>query len=368
MDRTGSVSRCILLIYMVVGLSSAIALGQGKQKVIIDQDAAGPGGSDMQALLVVLQSPEVDPLGITIVTGDQWLDEEVAHTLRLLEIIGKRDVPVVPGAEFPLVRTRPETLLWEKAFGSFSYMGAWTPQWYHAANVIPPMRDGTPTLKPCSEDAAHFMIRRVHQYPHQVTIIAVGPMTNIALAIRLDPQFAELAQELVFMGGSLNPQTSDPEFATNPRHEFNLWFDPEAAHIVLTAHWAKIVCTPVDISIKTRFSHELLGRLAQSKAPAAQYLVKYDTLQNDFYYMWDELAAAAWLKPSIITQQEKVYMDIDLGRGVGYGNTLIWSEKDKPSLDKQLVTVQLDLHPSQLYDFFEKLMSNPAPGATDPAL
>jgi len=317
----------------------------------------------MQSILIALQSPDVDPLGITVVTGDQWLDEELAHTLRLLEIIGRRDIPVVAGAEFPLVRTRPQTLLWEKTYGSISYMGAWTPQWHHPANVIPPMREGAPTLKPSSEDAAHFMIRMVHKYPRQVTIIALGPMTNIALAIRLDPQFADLAQELVFMGGSLNPQTNDPEFATNPRHEFNLWFDPEASHIMLTAHWAKITCTPVDISIKTHFSHELLRRIGQSQVPVAQYLAKYDTIRDDFNYMWDELAVATWLKPSLITQDEKVYMDVDLDKGAGYGNTLTWDRTDKPALDKQLVTVNLSLHANQFYDYFQRLMTNATPRA-----
>ena len=92
-------------------------------------------------------------------------------------------------------------------------------------------------------------------------------MTNLALAISLDPQFAELAQELVFMGGSLNPQTDDPEFANNPRHEFNFWFDPEAAYIVLSAPWKKITCTPSDISIMTRFSPEMVKRIDASGTP-----------------------------------------------------------------------------------------------------
>jgi inosine-uridine nucleoside N-ribohydrolase len=366
MELGRGISRRIVFAVLATALASAAALGQGKRKVIIDQDAAGPGGSDMQAIMMVLQSPDDDPLGITVVTGDQWLDEEVAHTLRLLELLGKRDVPVLSGAEFPLVRTRAQTLLWEKTYGSISYMGAWTPQWYHPFNVIPPMREGTPTLKPSTEDAAHFMIRMVHKYPHQVTIIAVGPMTDIALAIRLDPQFAELAQELVFMGGSLNPQTHDPEFADNPRHEFNLWFDPEAAHIVLTAHWAKITCTPVDISIKTHFSRELLRKISQSQVPAAQYLAKYDTINDNFNYMWDELAVAAWLEPSVITQQERVYMDVDLDRGAGYGDTLTWSGKFKPALDKQLVNVQLNLNADRFYDLFQKLMTSPTPGADRP--
>ena len=77
-------------------------------------------------------------------------------------------------------------------------------------SVVPPLPEGQPTTKPANEDAAHFLIRMVHKYPHEVTIYEGGPMTNLALAISIDPQFPELAQELVFMGGSLSPQTDDP--------------------------------------------------------------------------------------------------------------------------------------------------------------
>ena len=115
-----------------------------------------------------------------------------------------------------------------------------------------------PTTKPIDEDAAHFLIRQVHAHPHQVTIYAAGPLTNIALAVALDPEFAALTKGIVFMGSSLNPQTSDPEFATSPRHEFNFWFDPEAAHIVLRADWPRIDVTTVDISIKAPFTQAML--------------------------------------------------------------------------------------------------------------
>src|SRR5579859_8272562 len=96
-------------------------------------------------------------------------------------------------------------------------------------------------------------------------------MTNLALAIAIDPEFAGLAKELIFMGGSLNPKTDDPEFVNTPRREFNLWFDPEAAHIVLTAPWKKVVCTTVDISLKTKLTAEMLDRLKTADAPAAKY-------------------------------------------------------------------------------------------------
>jgi len=91
---------------VVVLVLACSAWGQQRRKVIINEDCSGPGGSNMQTLAVMIQSPQVEVLGITVVSGDQWRDEEVAHTLRLLEIMGRTDIPVVPGAAFPLVRRR----------------------------------------------------------------------------------------------------------------------------------------------------------------------------------------------------------------------------------------------------------------------
>src|SRR5579863_10708710 len=118
-------------------LTSLLCFSQpdtGKRKIIIDQDAAGPGGTDQQSILLLIQSPQTEVLGITVVTGDQWLKEEVAHTLRMLELIGRTDIPVVPGAEYPLVRRKKETEQWEERYGSVAWVGAWTPRFYHAAD------------------------------------------------------------------------------------------------------------------------------------------------------------------------------------------------------------------------------------------
>ncbi len=332
-----------------------------KRKVIIDQDAAGPGGSDQQAILSLVQSPQTEVLGITVVTGDAWLKEEVSHTLRTLEIIGRSDIPVVPGAGQPLVRRKQETELWERQFGSIPWVGAWTPQHYHPADQLGEMPEGKPTSKPADEDAAHFLLRMVHKYPHEVTIYEGGPMTNLALAISIDAEFVSLAKELVFMGGSLNPRTDDPEFVNNPRHEFNLWFDPEAAHIVLRAPWKKIVCTTVDISVKTRLTQELLNRIKPGSTPAARYVGSYTHLYSEYNYLWDELAAIAWLEPSVITAKETRYLDVDLSRGASYGNTLSWTEKDHPENVGAPVEVQDDLDTEKFYKLFVDLMTAPTP-------
>jgi purine nucleosidase len=346
-----------------------------KRLVLIDQDGSGPGGSNQMAMMVLLQSRQAEVLGITIVTGNAWRDEEVQHTLRMLELIGRTDVPVVPGAAFPLVRTQEETRLASALVGKVVWLGAWgqgpttlmqTPTGVvgvtqghpqvHGPWEVPPMPEGAPHTKALEEDGPHFLIRQVHAHPHQVTVYAAGPLTNIALAVAIDPHFAELTQGLVVMGGSLNPQTEDPEFSTSPRHEFNFWFDPEAAHIALRAHWPRIDVTTVDVSIKAMFTQQMIDEISKSPHPAAQYIAKYS---QDRYYLWDELTACAWLDPTIITKERQVYMDVDLSHGPSYGDTLTWNDKVKPAIDVQLVHAQLDLDLPKFTKMFVELMSAP---------
>ena len=342
-------------------IANGLGFAQQRRKAIINQDCSGPGGSNMQTLLTLIQSPQVEVLGITVVSGNQWRDEEVAHTMRLLELIGRTDIPVVPGAVFPLVHRRKEALLWQARYGKVAFAGAWDDRWWHEHDVIPKLPEGQPTTQPADEDAAHFLIRMVHKYPHEVTIYEGGPMTNLALANAIDPHFAELAEGFVFMGGSLSPQTDDPEFISSPRHEFNFWFDPEAAKSVLQAPWKKIVCTPVDISVKTRITDAMIAEIKKSNSAAAQYVVKFFMADQGGFYMWDELAAAAWIDPTLITRKATRYMSVDIDHGAAYGNTLTWTDKDNPKLGAQLVEIQMDLDLARFNKMFVELMKAPTP-------
>ena len=310
----------------------------------------------------MIQSPQVDVLGITVVSGDPWRDEEVAHTLRLLEIMGRTDIPVVPGAAFPAgshSRRIPNVAAALRQSRLRRRVGR--PLVARTIRQCRRCRKGRPPQNPADEDAAHFLIRMVRKYPHEVTIYEGGPMTNLALAISLDPQFPELVQELVFMGGSLSPQTDNPEFLNNPRHEFNFWFDPEAAEIVLRAPWKKIVCTPTDISIKTHMTPALVKQIEASGTPLARYIARFAMLTPGADIMWDELAAAAWLDPSLITKSETRYMAVDLDRGAGYGNTLTWGIKDTMRPASQPVEIQFDLDTERFYRMFAALMTAATP-------
>jgi inosine-uridine nucleoside N-ribohydrolase len=316
----------------------------------------------MQAILALINSPDTDVLGITVLTGDAWRDEEVQHTLRLLEIIGRTDIPVLPGAAFPLVSSKEYIAKWESFYGRVIYQGAWNyakGHTLHGPYEIPPLPEGAPTTKASTEHAANFMVRMVHQNPHEVTIYAAGPMTDLALAIALDPHFSELTKDLIVMGGSMSPQAEDPEFNLSPRREFNFWMDPEASHAVLHAHWPRIVLTTVDISVKTRMEQRLIEQVAKSPTPAAQYVAKY----AETNYLWDELAAVAWLDPSVITKWQKLYVDVALDHGASYGDTLAWAPGHQPGMGEVLAEVQKDLDKEKFYKEYVDLLTRPTPMA-----
>lgn len=361
--RTARVVFLAGIFFLIVACVQA----QPNHYVVIDQDAIGPAGTDMNSILLFLQSPNVNVLGITVVTGDGWRNEEVAHTLRLLELVGRTDVPVVPGMDRPMVRTKEWTSLWEKTYGKVLYQGAWTiPRSAHNPDEVPNLDEGNPTTKAATEDAAHFLIRMVRKYPHQVTVYAAGPMTNIAAAIIADPEFASLAQELVIMGGSINPHTDDPEYEDSPRHEFNLWFDPEASSITLHAPWPKISVTTVDVSIETHLTQEMLTEIGKSREPVAQYVARYTRKPGD--YLWDELAVAAWLDPSLISRERYVYMDVSTDKGISYGDTIVWTDRDKPSINLQKVHAQMDVDWPKFQKMFVQMMSSPTPNARNPQM
>ena len=186
----------LLLLMISIGAATPMSALAQRRMVLIDQDGSGPGGSNMMAMMVLLQAPQVDVLGITIVTGNDWRDDEARHTLRMLELIGRKDVPVALGAVFPLIRTQEETRLNVPLAGQVAWLGAWG---HRTVDVpapkaalrgpwdTPPLEEGEPQIKPTSEDAAHFLIRQVHAHPHQVTVYAAGPLTDIAVALAIDP-------------------------------------------------------------------------------------------------------------------------------------------------------------------------------------
>jgi purine nucleosidase len=369
-----SMMLAVAALLALAGVARECAAGDApaRRKVIIDQDAFGPASSNLQAILMLLQSPDVEVLGITIPSGDGWRDEEVSHTLRLLEIARRTEVPVHAGAVFPLVNTQSRTKVWEALYGKLFYKGCWTETWpaegavrrtpYHAdPYLVPTSPAGAPSIQAARENAANFLSRKVHEFPGQVTIVAAGPLTDLALAARLDPQFASLARELVFMGGSFNPLPAGnafaAEYANSPRREFNMRFDPEAASMVLREPWKKITEVPIDPTTRTFFKPEFIREVAAGQAPFAAYLGKF----AQSFPMWDELAVAVWLDPSIVTRSSTLLVDVDTSFTAGYGSTLSWEVGEGPGLGERAVTVVFDVDVPRFERLALGLLEAPTP-------
>ncbi|MBS1093048.1 nucleoside hydrolase [Gluconobacter wancherniae] len=338
------------------------------RKVIFDDDGFA------LAQWLAIKAPNVEVLGITTVSGDVWQKQATAQALRGVEIAGRPDIPVMAGATYPLVNSEKLTERWESLYGKLTWKGAWMKHWveptlqalppYHGPDVVPDLPEGNATKKAESERAADFMIRIVHRYPGQVTIIATGPFTNLALAERLDPEFARLAKELVYMGGSLNPQQTRKdqvaaefarEFINSPRREFNLRFDPDAASIVLRSPWRHITMVPSDPSTDTEFSPELVKRLGSGNTPVA-HMVRQN---KGGFPLWDEIAVAVWLDPSLITKKAELFIDVNAQFGAAYGDVLSWTPGYEPGLGEQKNTVVQKVDVPRLENLLKQLIDRP---------
>jgi purine nucleosidase len=339
----------LFLLALSFALALPAAAQEPRRKVIIDDE------NFALMHLMLLSDPDVDVIGITTVSGDALANWAAAEVLKGLEVAGRPGVPVSQGAMVPLVNSEAATERWEALYGKLTWKGAWMKTWveptqqskpaYHRPEDPVELAGGNPALKPTGEIAANFLIRMVHKYPGEVTIIECGPMTNLALAQRLDPAFAGLAKELVYMGGSFNPRqmlegrsASDfaREFENTPRREFNSRFDPEAANIVSRSPWRKITVVPIDPSTATQRTPALLEAMAKAAKPQVAAFIR--KLEPGFP-LWDETAAAAWLDPSLVTKREELYVDYDTQFGAGYGNLLSWREGYQPGLGEQKAEV-----------------------------
>ena len=202
----------------------------------------------------------VETLGITIVSGDQWRDEEVAHTLRMLEIIGRTDVPVYPGAVFPLINRLETIERWETIYGKVAYKGAWNRKStgdgvrgvFHGSitryrtwsKAIPPQNPRTKTLRISSSAWSTNIRMKLRFMPGDRSPTWPWPLPSI----RRSPSWRRNWSSWAAALRRLFPI----EWQTENRREFNFWWDPEAVHMVLTSPWHKITITTVDISVKTR--------------------------------------------------------------------------------------------------------------------
>ncbi len=321
-----------------LGLIGALPASAAPQRLaIIDNDFAAAGGA--LAIVPLVAPADMKLLGATVVIGDGYVNDSVAHTLRFLEIIHHPEIPVIAGSNVPLVRTRAELNIWERQYGTMPYKGAWDPPKPGEPAIGPddvsPMKEGETKLKVTPGTAAQWMIDQTKAHPGEIEILAAGPLTNLALAVRLDPGFAKRVKQLVVMGGLVDANqlqiTANADFNT----DFNFMFDPEAADIVLTAGFPKVTIIG-NVSNAALLTKEIVAKVGAVKTPLTDYYVKNAWVGLP---LWDELAAQVMADPSLITKETHTWMRVNLDHGVDYGRAHVWPEEMRPHLGEQPVTI-----------------------------
>jgi inosine-uridine nucleoside N-ribohydrolase len=342
-------------VVMTAWLTSSPVSAQDRIKVFIDQDTSGPGGTDVMSLAMLLMAPNIEVVGIGVVGGDAWLDQAVYHTLKIVEVCGQSQVPVAAGAEDPLLNTREAMLQREAQWGpkeGDGWHGAWGDR-VAPRGTIPPAPGGPPAIEPVEQHAAQLLIEMARKHPGELVLYTAGPLTNVALAIRLAPDIVGKITAVYTMGG-----------ATHVNQRFNFWWDAEAAAIHLRAPWKTMELTPIDVCHKTRMTKELVARVTSADTPLARYVegsyLGPDIDKGIFSYMWDELAAAAIIDPEVITETEELYVDCDFFWGPNYGKTVWWKQQAPPGWAVHPWRVHTDIDRERFEELFVRLMRRPS--------
>ena len=308
---------------LLLSICPATSAQKQKIKVIADQDSAGPQGTNFLSLLMLLRAPEINLLGITTVSGDQWVEPATVFALWATELTGRTDVPVVKGAENPLVNSKLEVQRREALYGSIvGWHGSFNPDAPEPGEIWAPP-GGFPKVKARPGRAADFIIETIHANPGEVVLYCAGPLTNVALAVRMDPTIVALTKAIYIMGGS-----------SQGGPELNWTWDPEAASIVLHEPWKEIVISPFEAGEQVWSSAALMEQIVKAGGPLAAHVKQvYLDAQppagtSMWSMMWDELLVASLLDPTVIKKSETMYLDVDIEHGPKYGQTVVWKKPE----------------------------------------
>ena len=328
-------------------LAAAAVTCLAQEKVIFDTDSAF-FNDDGAALVMLLQQPEkVDLLGVSLVPGNLWPGLGSDYMIRILDAMKKPAVPLYLGARAPLVHTRAMAEFENKEWGPVEWMGAF------GEEDKPAKKNNQRRVS--RKLAPEFIIDMISQSPTPVTILAIGPMTNLAMALRLRPDLEKKIGRLVFMGGSVHEKNYDGRAA-----EFNFWFDPEAAQVVLRSAIPKKIMFGLDICNHAKLDKMRYDEIASAKTPITEIFredlsKKFAKDPNASTYIWDCLAAGYLLDPSFVTKSETAYLDVETTFGKNYGAVVPLDRKLAPEATE--VQVMLDLDFPKFFAMYKWLLT-----------
>lgn len=341
------ISLALACLLFISGMASA------KDKVILDADIT-VFNDDAQALIMMLHSGRVEVLGVTTVAGNNWVENCTAGVISLLEIIGRKDIPVIPGAGEALMGNRQAWLAHEeRLFGNSEYLGA-----FSRPRPEPIPRSG--------ESAVDFIVRKVKEFPNEVTLLVTGPATNIALAVKVHPEIVPLVKRVIYMGGAV-----DMPGNTTPAAEFNFWFDPEAAKIALRTPFREQIVVPNDVCERVYYTKAIYDRIAAGPDTPVVRMFRerhgpgFKSNPDRRSFVWDALVAAILLKPEIATRLEERFIDIDDNYGPNYGRSIGYHESRRRALSApdnfpagtQKVKILFDIDREAYWDLYVDLMT-----------
>ena len=332
-------------------------------KVIIDTDF-NTMGDDGQVAVMAAQlyaQGAIDLLGFTIPTGNQWRDQEVSDNLKMLERMGIRStVHCYIGAQYPLLHDFNSFLLEELLFGQpTDYIGAYSKTQPSPSQIVPPPDGFATHTKPATEDAVSFIIDTIHRYPNEVTILAIAPLTNIAMAMREDPTIIPLIKQIWMMGSQIFVGGN----AYNDAGEFNIWMDPEAAQVVFRANVPKIIC-PLDVTNTVILSQNTFNQIA-NHTPATIVTQLYGTPgvgPSVNFFIFDTVAMATFFDPTLITSTQNVFVDVPTTFDANYGKTKVYSAQPFPPIPLlPLSEVVLTIDNTRFFALYTDLLTRPVP-------
>jgi inosine-uridine nucleoside N-ribohydrolase len=333
-------------------------------KVIIDTDfntMSDDGQVGVMAAQLYAQGV-INLLGFTIPSGNQWRDQGVSDCLKAVERLGiEHRVKVYLGAQYPLLHDYSSYLYEQILFGPpINYVGAYSEPQPDPNNLVPPPDGFATHTRPAKKDAVRFIIDTVHRYPHEVTILAIGPFTNVALAMREDPTIVPLIKQIVIMGGQM--------FATgnayNNAGEFNWWFDPEAAQVVLRANVPKAI-VPLDATNTVPLPESVYLQITQRQPPTIITQLYIDEKFNrPGNTIFDTVAFAYFVNPSLATDVRDLWVDMNTNFDKSYGQSIVYQFNPFPSINPPLLNqskVVFHINNDQFFAFYADLLTRPVP-------
>ena len=321
--------------------------GAAKEKVLLDTDMVEMF-DDGAAMIMLANAPNIELVGITCVTGNSWVQEGVAYAARQLEIEGK-SVPLFQGMAYPLRPQRHELFEIERAMygmGHDSWLGSLGRRQPESWQEFYRRRYGMePKYRPADQHAVNFIIDTVRAHPNEITIAAIGPLTNLACAIRMAPDIVPLVKRIVYMGGAFFQQGN-----VTPTAEFNWWIDPEAAQIVVRSPFREQVVFGLDVCEKVVFRKGHYDRLMMTlgKSPEADILRKtfvgtmFAKDPKFTHFVWDVIVAAYIVDPTVVTAQRLCSIDVNTQYGLAYGQSLAYITHCPPGCQKASVVTDVD--------------------------